>query len=337
MRNLSPENIRRELLGLPDLRASLWQLLRQVPQGRVTTYGRLAEALGDPIAARWVGYELLHHHHSAECPCFRVVQASGDVGRFVTSETDEKIATLVADGVDVNDGHVDLEKHIFSPFRTDRPLKHLREIQEATAKMCSLPIDSECDIRSVAGVDVSYVGDERAFACYAEVESEGGEVTWSHVSSQPIRFPYITSYLAYRELPVLTQLLDEVRQSRAIADLLIVDGAGIAHPRGCGIASMLGFVSQVPTIGVTKRQLFGHADLEDMAFGEGRPIFKETLCLGYATLPKRNATKPIFMSPGFGIGTTATLRAMDRWIGRRRLPDPIYWADRISRQAAKVD
>ncbi|NIP84954.1 MAG: cysteine methyltransferase, partial [Planctomycetales bacterium] len=45
----------------------LWRMVRQVPAGRVTTYGRLAKALGDPVAARWVGHVLLHHDHQPAC------------------------------------------------------------------------------------------------------------------------------------------------------------------------------------------------------------------------------------------------------------------------------
>jgi len=54
---------------IPDLVLALRQLIDQVPRGRVTTPGTLAAALGNPVAARWIGHYLLHHDHDANCPC----------------------------------------------------------------------------------------------------------------------------------------------------------------------------------------------------------------------------------------------------------------------------
>ena len=53
--------------------------------------------------------------------------------------------------------------------------------------------------------------------------------------NQPHSFPYITSYLAFRELPILLELLDEVRAAGRLAELLLVDGSGILHQRHAGI------------------------------------------------------------------------------------------------------
>lgn len=50
-------------MRLPDVAWHLRQLLAQVPEGRVTTYGTLAAAMGDPVAARWIGYFVLRHDH----------------------------------------------------------------------------------------------------------------------------------------------------------------------------------------------------------------------------------------------------------------------------------
>ena len=73
----------------------------------------------------------------------------------------------------------------------------------------------------------------------------------------PVQFPYISSYLAFRELPLLVELLQAVAEERGIADVVMVDGSGVLHPRNAGIATMLGVLLDLPTIGVTKKRLVG--------------------------------------------------------------------------------
>ena len=59
---------------------------------------------------------------------------------------------------------------------------------------------------------------------------DDGRLLWSKTIRHEIRFPYITSFLTFRELPILLELLDEVRAAGQLAPLLLVDGSGILHP-----------------------------------------------------------------------------------------------------------
>ncbi len=68
--------------AVPDLTRALGDLLGQVPAGRVTTCGDLAEALGNRIAARWVGHFALHHDHGPRCACHRIVRVGGELGGY---------------------------------------------------------------------------------------------------------------------------------------------------------------------------------------------------------------------------------------------------------------
>ena len=302
MRNLSLVDLRRELQNPPDLLRVLWQLVRQIPSHRVSTYGRLAEALGDARATRWVGNVLLNHQHADSCACHRVVRVTGEIGNFVTGDPSEKARQLQSEGVAVNGTRVDMTTHVFTGFRSVRPLAELQQIQAAV-----LEYGSTCDYRqprTAAGVDVSYAGD-MGFATYAEVESQTGQIAWSHTLSQPIRFPYIPSYLAFRELPLLLALAKEVQQLRDLADVLIVDGSGIAHPRGAGIATMLGIVQGIPTIGITKKSLFGTVDLAGLEFpSEPRSMKVRSGLATLRCLPRiarnQSSSPPVFVCPWHG-------------------------------------
>ncbi len=118
---------------IPDLPAVVRDLVRQVPPGRVTTPGHLAAALGDRVAARWIGHYLLHHGHDADCPCHRVVRAGGVLGAYPCGG-EEKARRLEAEGVNVTDGRVDGECHSFDDFTCDRPLEKLARFQKRVAK-----------------------------------------------------------------------------------------------------------------------------------------------------------------------------------------------------------
>lgn len=74
-------------------------------------------------------------------------------------------------------------------------------------------------------------------------------------------FPYVPSYLGFREVPFFVQLVDEFRASRPdlSLDLIFVDGNGLLHPRKCGTATHFGVVTGIPTIGIGKT--FFHLDL----------------------------------------------------------------------------
>src|SRR5207244_392523 len=96
--------------------------------------------------------------------------------------------------------------------------------------------------RFVGGVDVSYRGAHEGVAAYALVEVASGKLVWSTMIRRPVRFPYITSYLTFRELPLLVALIEEVRAQDRLAPVVMVDGTGRLHPRRAGIASHLGVV-----------------------------------------------------------------------------------------------
>lgn len=321
---------------IPDLDAALLRLLRQVPAGRVTTYGLLAEALGNRVAARWVGHFLRQHEHDAMCACHRVVRAGGAVASSVALPSAKKARRLAAEGVEIEGGRVDLKRFGFSQFVGDRPLETLREIQQAVARQVSLEPPS-CVPTVVGGVDLSYPSQDEAVAAYTLVEVESGQLLWSTTMSRPVAFPYIVSYLTFREVPVLTALLDAVRSAGKLADVVLVDGSGILHPCHVGSASHLGVVASVATIGVTKNLLVGQVDLDDMTPGESRPVSHRGQTIGVALRSSARSRRPIFISPGHRVNLPLAEDLVRRLLRGRRLPEPLYWADRLSRSAGKGD
>ena len=321
---------------IPVMESALAALLGQVPQGNVTTYGDLAEALGNRIAARWVGHYMLHHNHRRDCGCHRVVRASGELGGYINGGPTAKQRRLRAEGVGVKRESVDLDvlRMPAEQFVCDRPLEELRRIQDTLTGMVSLRTRKRIP-QFIGGVDVSYPTPTQGTAAYALVESETGRLVWSTTVHQRVTFPYITSYLAFRELPILLELLAVVEAAGRSADLLLVDGSGILHQRHAGVASHLGVTASVATIGVTKKLLCGSVDLAEMEPEESRPVMHEGRQIGIALRPVAGSRRPIFVSPGHRVNLAFSECVVRRLILGRRLPEPLYWADRLSRMAGR--
>jgi deoxyribonuclease V len=240
---------------IPDLVLSLQGLIDQVPRGRVTTPGTLGSVLGNPVAARWIGHYLAHHEHGTDCVCHRILRAGGVLGPYPQG-ADEKVRRLQAEGVEIAAGIVDLDRYGFSDFSSDRPLEKLARYQNRVAAMVSLRPRRKVP-QTVGGVDVSYISPREGVAAYALVETATGELLWSTTIRREVRFPYISSYLTFRELPLLIELIDEVRAQDRLAEVVLVDGTGVLHPRQAGIACHLGVVTDLLTVGVTKKLLCG--------------------------------------------------------------------------------
>ena len=94
----------------------VYTLLKTIPKGKVTTYGDVARALGYPCRAKFVGYALHVNPDPENIPCYKVVNREGRLApAFAFGGEDAQRAMLEADGVEVVNGKVDLEKyrHIF--------------------------------------------------------------------------------------------------------------------------------------------------------------------------------------------------------------------------------
>jgi deoxyribonuclease V len=329
-------------LEIPDLAGDLRALLSQIPRGRVTTYGKLAEALGNRIAARWVAMFLQEHRSDPGIPWHRVLRAGGPQhpGRLPAcggsrDDFQEKAWRLRAEGIEIDQHGIDAARFAFDTFVGGRPLERLRHVQEELAGKVSLQGPRRLP-RLVGGVDVSYPDRRTAVAAYVLVEMPGGRLVWSTTVGQPVRFPYVTSYLTFREMPILLAVWDKARAEGKLPDVLLVDGSGILHPRHAGLASHFGVVADAPTIGVTKKLLWGQVELAGLEPRQSRPVLDGKRLIGAAIRPTDGSRRAIFVSPGHRVSVTYARNVVARLLLGRRLPEPLYWADRLSRAAGRA-
>ena len=102
-----------------------YYLVKQIPKGRVSTYGAVAKALGNIRYSRAVGKYMNTNPDPDSMPCFKIVKSDGSLGGFGRGIND-KIKRLKNDGIKVENGKiVDFKEIFFDDFKSDYPLKKL--------------------------------------------------------------------------------------------------------------------------------------------------------------------------------------------------------------------
>lgn len=96
-------------------------------------------------------------------------------------------------------------------------------------------------------------------------------------SIQPICFPYIPTFLGFREGPAIVKAFENLKIR---PDLLLIDGAGINHPRSAGLATHIGVAMDIPTIGITKRILCGKGEYPEEV-GAASPLVHADRTVGW--------------------------------------------------------
>ena len=93
-----------------EIYSRVYELARQIPRGRVSSYGRMARLLGEPRWARLVGYAM-RACHDPTVPCHRVLRHDGSLAvSFGPAGPELQQALLEAEGVTVQDGRVDMAR-----------------------------------------------------------------------------------------------------------------------------------------------------------------------------------------------------------------------------------
>ncbi|MDB5244850.1 MAG: deoxyribonuclease [Parcubacteria group bacterium] len=141
------------------------------------------------------------------------------------------------------------------------------------------------------------------------------------VVKEKISFPYIPGLLSFREIPMLLRAWEKLEKK---PDVLIVDGIGIAHPRRLGIATHLGLILRIPTIGCAKSVLIGvyeEPGAEPGSISYLRDPKAHNEIVGAALRTKKNV-KPVFISPGHLITLSESIEIAKRCVLTHRLPEP---------------
>lgn len=200
--------------------------------------------------------------------------------------------------------------------------------QTALRQLISLE-DGFGEVATVAGVDMSLdVDRNEGHAIVVVLSYPDFQILETRYATAPLKMPYIPGLLSFRESPVV---LAAFAQLETVPDLVFVDGQGLAHPRGLGIACHLGILLDLPCIGVAKSRLYGRYNSDALAeetvtdvplIGAGGKVIGSVL----KTKPRTN---PLFISPGHKVSVDAATCWVQNCLRGYRLPEPTQQAHNL--------
>lgn len=173
----------------------------------------------------------------------------------------------------------------------------------------------------VAGVDVAY----REGVAYAAAVVLDDELFLVETAGAQClaEFPYVPGFLSYREVKPAKLAVEKLREY----DVLMVNGHGLAHPRGFGLASHLGLTLGKPTVGVARRLLAGA--LADPDSDQTRVTLNGKV-IGARLVSPTGA--PVYVSVGHMISLEAAVELVQYYTLEGRLPEPL----RLAHEAARM-
>lgn len=181
--------------------------------------------------------------------------------------------------------------------------------------------------RRLAGVDVAYEkGERRLYGAAVVLSWPTLEIVEAAGVSGPVPFPYIPGLLSFREAPILQAAVQKLAQP---PEVILVDGQGIAHPRRLGLASHLGLLLGIPTIGCAKSRLWGEMGELGEEKGSSCPLTAGGVVVGWV-LRSRRGCRPLFISPGHLVTLEESLEVVRMCLGPYRLPLPLRAAHILS-------
>jgi deoxyribonuclease V len=184
----------------------------------------------------------------------------------------------------------------------------------------------------VAGVDAAFFNGEvtavASLFTYPEMQ---------HVRDSVYRgkttFPYIPGFFFFREGPAA---LGALRRLKITPDVILVDGQGIAHPRGAGIASHLGVILDVPVVGCAKSRLSGEFEEPGRTRGDWSYLYRsEDRSPVGAVVRTRTGVKTVFVSPGHLIVINSAVDIVLGCVSLYRIPEPLRRAHCLSRRTER--
>lgn len=199
-----------------------------------------------------------------------------------------------------------------------RPEKAI-QMQKAMAEKV-IQVDTFSSTQLLGGADVSNNLYDPAQMIYAAVVvlSKDFQVIEKASCAQKQSFPYIPGLLGFREAPALIEAYGQLKQK---PDILMVDGHGISHPRGLGIASHVGVLLDIPTIGVAKSILVG----EPVEKGNEVPLVWKGKVLGMVLRTKARSN-PLIISVGHKISLQTAVKIVKNSLKGYKLPEPTRFA-----------
>ena len=192
-------------------------------------------------------------------------------------------------------------------------------------------------VKHIAGMDLTFKENKKnpteALASIVILDAETLNPVEYKIFKGKVNFPYIPTFLAFRELPLLLKIY---KKTKIKPDVFLIDGQGLAHPRRCGLATHFGVITDTIAIGVAKNLLYGKPEKEPC---------KEKGCYSLLKVSKNNEivgavvrTRPNKRCVYVSIGNKITLEDAINLVlkvSKYRIPEPLRLAHNLLQKARK--
>ena len=148
---------------------------------------------------------------------------------------------------------------------------------------------------------------------------------------------YQPGFLAFKEIAPMVRLYECLQKEspQLIPSVWIVDGNGMMHERGIGLASHFGVLIDEPTIGAAKTppsNIFSFVKAKDDLLSDKEHfVYNGANVVGASILGNGTGTKPIYVSIGHRVSLETAIRVV-RMCCKHRIPEPTRQADILSRE-----
>lgn len=199
-------------------------------------------------------------------------------------------------------------------------LEALEQEQKKLAKTLELKDTIDFSLADKFGaVDNSFF--ENKIISAAIIINPSLEIVWQEYFSDVLRFPYISGFRAYRELPAMIQAFQKLEEK---PDVVFIQGHGIAHPR-LGLASHFSILTGAPTIGVADSLLPPAITKDEDIILNNKKVGK--------VLQSKQGSKPLYISPGNLITIKSAYELVKKLIiPPHKFPEPIHIAGKYSKE-----
>jgi deoxyribonuclease V len=170
-------------------------------------------------------------------------------------------------------------------------------------------------------IDITFINNK--ILCCVIVCDKNYEVIERAYSFEKVKFPYLSGFRAYRELPAMISAFDKLGEK---PDIVFIPGPGIADPK-LGLASHFSLATGVPSIGVSDSIFECEINGED--------IIKEKKKIGKLLSLKQNS-RPMYISPGNKISIETAFELSKKLINLpHKRPEPLHLAGKYSKEVKK--
>ena len=189
------------------------------------------------------------------------------------------------------------------------------------------PVPSCAQLRKKAGMNSPVT----ALAAVVILESGTDRAVEVSKALAPVLYPYIPGFLSFREGPAV---LAAIGGLQTLPHVMLYDGAGIAHPRGLGLASHMAVLTGIPSIGCAKSLLCGECSEPGTEKGDWTELIVGNRVVG-ACLRTRRGVKPVYISPGSGFTVKGAVEFVLSLPGKYRIPEPTRIAHNLVTEEKK--